>query len=92
MVFPLAFFGGGRAGAVTKGVFGGPGGGRDVVFIGWMGVNTTWGIGGGVGASRYHTGIPSVKFGKFKVAITGLLTMPEGGKRKGIVWTGSEPQ
>ena len=40
----------------------------------------------------YHTGIPIVKFGKFRVAITGLLTMSDGGKRKGIVWIGKEPQ
>ena len=56
-----------------------------------MGVNMTWGIGGWVGGSRYHTGIPNVKLGKFKVAITGLLMSPGRGKRKGIVWIGEEP-
>ena len=30
--------------------------------------------------------------GRFKVAITGLLMMPDSEKRKGIVWTGREPQ
>ena len=38
-------------------------------------------------------GIPNVKLGKFKVAITGLLmTLGGGSKRKGIVWTGDEPR
>ena len=57
-----------------------------------MWVNTTWGIGGWVGGLRYHTGIPNVKLGKFKVAIIGLLMIPDGGKRKGIVYIGKEPQ
>ena len=73
------------------GVLGLPGGGSDVIAIGWMGVSTTWGIRGEVGGSRYHTGIPSVKFGRFKVAMTSLLTMSDDGKRKGIVWNGNEP-
>ena len=50
-----------------------------------------WGIRGWVGGLRYHIGIPNVKLGKFKVAITGLLTMPNEGNREGIVWTGKEP-
>ena len=70
----------------------GPGGGCNTTEMGSTGVNTTWGIGGWAGGSRYHIGIPGVKFGKFKVAIIGLLMMSKGGKRKGIVWTGSEPQ
>ena len=37
-------------------------------------------------------GIPNVKLGKFKVAITGILMIPGGGNRKGIVWTGEEPK
>ena len=32
-----------------------------------------------------------MKLGKFKVAITGLLMIPYGEKRKGIVWIGKEP-
>ena len=60
--------------------------------MGWMGVNTTCGTGGWVGGSRYHIGISTVKFGKLKVAMTRLLTMPDGGKRKGIVWIENEPQ
>ena len=57
-----------------------------------MGVNTTWGIGRGVGGSRYHMGIPNVKLGKFRVAMIGFLMMLDGGNRKGILWMGSEPQ
>ena len=34
VVLPQVLFGGGRAGAVTKGVFGGPGGGCDAISIG----------------------------------------------------------
>ena len=77
----------GRTGIVvrTKAVICEPGGGCEIVSIGWKGVSTTWGIEGWVGGSRYHIGIPSIKFGKFKVAITDLLTMPDGGERKGIV-------
>ena len=37
-------------------------------------------------------GIPNVKSGKFKVAITDLLMIPSRGNRKGIVWTGEEPK
>ena len=32
-----------------------------------------------------------MKLGKFKVAITELLMIPDEGKRKGIVWIGKEP-
>ena len=60
--------------------------------MGCMGVNTTWGIGGWVGGSRHHKGIPNVKLGKFKVAITGLLMILGGKNRKGIVWTREEPK
>ena len=60
--------------------------------MGCKGVKTTCSIDGWAGGSRYYTGIPNVKFGKFKVAITGLLMTPGGGKRKGIVWTGEEPR
>ena len=37
-------------------------------------------------------GIPNVMLGKFKVAITRLLKIPDRGKRKGIVWIGKETQ
>ena len=60
--------------------------------MGCMGVKTTQGIIVWVGGSRYHVGIPNVKLGKFKVAITGLPMTLGGGKRKGIVWTRLEPR
>ena len=60
--------------------------------MGRMRFKMTWGIRGWVGGLRYHTGIPNVKFGKFKVAITGFPMTPCGGNRKGIVWTGEEPK
>ena len=60
-------------------VFDGPRGGCDIVSMGWKGVNMTWGFGGGVGGSRYHIGILSVKFDRFRVAMTSLLMMPYGG-------------
>ena len=57
-----------------------------------IGVKTTWGIGGWANVSRYHMIIPNVKLSKFKVAITGLLMTPNGGNRKGPVWTGEDPK
>ena len=36
-------------------------------------------------------GIPNVKLGRFRVAITGLLMIPGDEKRKGIVCTREEP-
>ena len=44
-----------------------------------------------MGGLRYHTGIPNVKLGRLRVAVTRLLTMPNGGNRKGIVWLGTSP-
>ena len=44
--------------------------------MGCTGVKTTWGIAGLAGGSRYHTGIPNVKLGRLKVAITSLLMTP----------------
>ena len=41
---------------------------------------------------RGTTRIPNVKLGKFKVAITGLVMTPSGGKRKGIMCTGEDPK
>ena len=75
-----------------KDVFNGPGGGCDSTLIGWAGFNTTQGIEGGVGGLRYHTGIPNVKLGKFRVAMPSLLTMQDGGNRNGIVWIRNEPK
>ena len=45
----------------TGGVFDGPGGRCNIISIGWIGVNTSWGLKGRVGGSRYHTGTPSMK-------------------------------
>ena len=73
-------------------VFDGPRGGRDNISMGWTQVNTTWGTRGWVGGSTYDTGIPNVKLGKLRVPMIGLLMMPDGGKRKGIVWIWNEPQ
>ena len=75
----------------TKVVFDGLGGGCDTVSMGWTGVNMTWGFEGGVGGSRYRTRIPNVKLGKLRVAMIGLLTIPDGVKRKGIICTRKEP-
>ena len=36
--------------------------------------------------------ILNVNLGKFKMAISALLMTPDGGKRKGIVWTREEPR
>ena len=66
--------------------------GCDTVSIGCTGVNTICRFGGRVGGSRYETGIPKVKLRRLTVAMISLLTIPEGGKRKGIVCMGNEPQ
>ena len=79
-------------GVGIEGGFCGPGGGCDTVSIGSMGVSTTCGIRGLVIGSKYQIRIPSINFGKFEVAIIGLLTMTYGGKRNGIVLTRREPQ
>ena len=73
-------------------MFNGLGGGCDSISIGWMGVNTTRHIGGGVGGSRYHIGIPNMKLGKLRASMTSLLTVLDGGKRKGIMWIENGPQ
>ena len=59
--------------------------------MGWKRFNTTYGNRGGLGKLRYHIRIPKVNPGRLRVAITGFLMMLDGGKRKGIVWMGSEP-
>ena len=40
------------------------------------------GLRGSIGGSRYHTGTPSVKSYKLRVAKIDLLTIPDGRKRK----------
>ena len=67
------------------------GGGWLVVTMGCTGCRTTSGVGGGMGGERYQTGNPMVNPGRLRVAMTGVLTTPEGGKRKGMVWMGVAP-
>ena len=62
-----------------------PGGGRLVVAMGCTGCRTTSGVDGRTGGERYQTGNPKVKPGRLRVAMTGALATPEGGKRKGMV-------
>ena len=69
-----------------------PGVGCDTVSIGWIGVNTICCVGVGLGGSSYHTGIPKVNPTRLSISMTILITIPEGGKRKGIMCTGNEPQ
>ena len=85
MSFPHPSWEEGGAGAETGAVIDVPGGGCDIILIYWTGVNTIWGFEGGVGGSRYHTRIPKVKPRKLRVVMTGLITISEGGKRKGIM-------
>ena len=91
VAFPPTLFGGGGVGVEPRVLFGGIEGVCDIVSMGWKRVNTTWGVGGGVGGSRYHTKIPNVKLGKLRVAMIGLPIIPDGGKRKVIMWTKNEP-
>ena len=74
--------GGRGAGLETRGVFDGPEGRCDIISIGWTRVNTSWGLIGRVGGSRYHTGTTSVKSCKLRVSKTGLLTISDARKRK----------
>ena len=76
----------------TRVVFDGLGGERDTISIGWTGVNTLWGSRGWVGGSRYRKGILSVKLGKLRVAMIVFLMIPDGGKKKGIMWIENESQ
>ena len=69
-----------------------PRGGCETVSIGWSGVNTIYGVEVGLGRSRYHTGMPKVNPERFRVVMTSLLMIPKGGKRKGMVCMGNEPQ
>ena len=84
--------GGGGEEVETKAVICVPGGGCNIISICWTGDNMIYGVRGRVGGSRYHTGIPKVNLERLRVAMTGLLTIPEGGKRKGIMCMGNEPQ
>ena len=89
---PLVFGGGEGVEVYAKAVGCVPGGGCDTVLIGWTSVSMICGVGMGVGGSRYCIGIPKVNPGRLRVTMTGLLTIPEGGKRKGIMCMGNEPQ
>ena len=88
--FPLALFGWGGADAGAAVGLCGPGGGRDSTAIGCTGVSTAWGMAGWAGGSRYHNGIPNIRLGRLKVAMTSFLMTLGRGKRKGIVWTRDE--
>ena len=90
--YPKVFVGGWGAGVDEGAVGCVPGGGCDIVSIGWTRVSMIYGAKGGVGGSRHHMGIPKVNPGRLIVAMIGLIRMPEGGKRKGIVCTRNEPQ
>ena len=94
VALPPVFVGGRGAGLETGGVFDGLGGRCNIILIGWTGVNTSWGLRGSIGGSRYHTGTPSVKSCKLRVAKTDLLTIQDDRKRKRkrIVLSGNEPQ
>ena len=93
VAFPLVSVGGRGAGLERGGVFDGPRGRCNIISIGWTRVNTSWGLRDRVGGSRYHTGTPSVKSCKFRVAKTDLLMIPDGrkGKRIRIMLNGNEP-
>ena len=91
-IFPPLFLGGGREGVDTGTIFGVKGDGCDIVLISWMGVSMTYGVRGRVGGSRYYMRIPKVKPGRLRVAMIGFLTIPNGGKRNGIVWMENETQ
>ena len=71
----------------------GHGGRCNIISISWIRFNTSWGLRGSVGGSRYHTGTPSVKSCKLRVSKTDLLTISDGRKRKRkrIMLSGNEP-
>ena len=95
VAFPPVSVGGRGAGLEMGGVFNGLGGRCDIISIGWIGVNTSWGLRGMVGGSRYHTGSPSVKSWRSRVAKIDLLMSSDGRKRKRkrkrIMLSGNEP-
>ena len=91
MALPLVFVGGRGAGLETGGVFDGPRGRCNIISIGWNLGNTSWGLRGRVGGSRYHIGTPSVKSCKLRVAKIGLFVISNGRKRKRIMLSGNEP-
>ena len=67
-------------------------GGCHTVSIGSTSFNKICGVGVGLGGSRYHTGIPKVNPARLSVSVTSLITILEGGKRKGIMCMRNEPQ
>ena len=95
VALPLVSVGGRGACLEMGGVFDGPRGRCNIISIGWTRVNTSWGLRGRVGGSRYHTRNPSVKSYKLQVAKIDLLTIPDGKKRKRkrkrMVLSGNEP-
>ena len=82
VALPLVSVGERGVGLETGGVFDGPRGRCHIVSIGWTRVNTSWGLIGRVGGSRYHTGTTSVKSCKLRVSKTGLLMISDARKRK----------
>ena len=64
----------------------------DIVSIGWTGVNMICGARVGWGGSRYHTRMPKVNLGRFRVDMISLLTIIEGRNKKGILFMRNEPQ
>ena len=58
------------------------------IGVGFKGGRTNYETGAGrrwgVEGLRYHTGIPKVRLGRLKVAITGVAATPSGGNKKGI--------
>ena len=98
VALPPVSVGGRGAILETEEVFDGPGGRCNIISIGWTWINTSWGIRGMVGGSRYHTGSPSLKSYRLRVSKADLLTISDGRKRKRkrtrkrIVLIGNEPQ
>ena len=68
VALPPVSVGGRGVGLEMGGVFDGPRGRHNIISIGWIGVNTYWGLRGRVGGSRYHTGSPSVKSYRLRVS------------------------
>ena len=97
VALPPVSIGGTWAGLEMGGVFDGPGGRRNIISIGWTRFNTSWGLRGRVGGSRYHAGNPIVKSYRLRVSCKiELFTIPNGRKmkrkRKKIMLIGNEPQ
>ena len=83
VALPPIYVGGREEGLEIGRVFDGPRGRCNIISIGWTCFNTSWGLIGRVGGSRYHIGTPSVKSYKLRVAKIDLLRILDGRKRKG---------